>query len=503
MSEFNFDQYIKIASEIKLGELTTESFHPITTNLSDEAKNNLSNGISSIKQVDQLALEKLKGFAQEAYKLYQDCQNTFKTGGRVFLAGCGATGRLSLAVEAFARQLGKDDVIGFMAGGDFALIKSVESFEDRMSYGSRQLTELGFNKNDLLLAITEGGETSFVIGAAMEAARLSEHKPYFIYCNPDEQLIHLERCRKVIENDSINKLNLTVGPMALSGSTRMQATTVQMLVAGAAILFNCESFEEFKKEYLSLIDELQKLDYNLIEEYIEKEASIYLDEGFVTYKSDSDLAISILTDTTERSPTFNLKPFETLNDNDSSLCYLTVAKTTCARHAWRSMLGRDPIGLDWGNLETQVNLDAIYLYDISENSIKRRESLKNHHIFTIAKGQHSLEFRLHDLTQSIPVNTNSTLSYQLSLKLLLNTMSTLIMGKLNRYESNMMTWVKPSNYKLIDRATRYVLKLLSNEGIDKKYDEVSRAVIELSKESNAEFPIVLKVFQHLKNELKK
>jgi N-acetylmuramic acid 6-phosphate etherase len=42
---------------------------------------------------------------------------------------------------------------------------------------------------------------------------------------------------------------------------------------------------------------------------------------------------------------------------------------------------------------------------------------------------------------------------------MLNNVSTLIMGRMNRYLSNIMTYVKPTNYKLIDRASRYVMIL--------------------------------------------
>lgn len=73
-------------------------------------------------------------------------QDTLKSGNKVFMCGCGATGRLSLVLETLFRQKfgNTDKVISFMAGGDFALIKSVESFEDRTEYGERQLMELGF-----------------------------------------------------------------------------------------------------------------------------------------------------------------------------------------------------------------------------------------------------------------------------------------------------------------------------------------------------------------------
>ena len=33
------------------------------------------------------------------------------------------------------------------------------------------------------------------------------------------------------------------------------------------------------------------------------------------------------------------------------------------------------------------------------------------------------------------------------------------MGRMDRYYSNIMTYVKPTNYKLIDRAARYVMIL--------------------------------------------
>lgn len=62
-----------------------------------------------------------------------DINDTLSTGGKVFICGCGATGRLSLVLEALWRQETKalnlndlsDRVVSFMAGGDAALIKSV------------------------------------------------------------------------------------------------------------------------------------------------------------------------------------------------------------------------------------------------------------------------------------------------------------------------------------------------------------------------------------------
>ena len=46
-----------------------------------------------------------------------------------------------------------------MAGGDVALVHSLEGFEDFPDFGARHLVELGFGPNDLLIGSTEGGET--------------------------------------------------------------------------------------------------------------------------------------------------------------------------------------------------------------------------------------------------------------------------------------------------------------------------------------------------------
>jgi len=45
-----------------------------------------------------------------------------------------------------------------MAGGDVALIHSIEKFEDFPDFGERQLRELGFKQGDLLISCSEGGE---------------------------------------------------------------------------------------------------------------------------------------------------------------------------------------------------------------------------------------------------------------------------------------------------------------------------------------------------------
>ena len=73
------------------------------------------------------------------------------------------------------------------------------------------------------------------------------------------------------------------------------------------------------------------------------------------------------------------------------------------------------------------------------------------------------------------------------------------MGILGRYEGNMMTFVRPSNLKLINRSVRYIQNLLKESGQD-----VSEAII-LDVFMNTEFdenePRVLKVLKKIQANL--
>jgi N-acetylmuramic acid 6-phosphate etherase len=236
------EEFLKVATDYQLGALDTESQHPFTTSLSQMAHEDVGEAVKLMHQVDVLALRQFAAKSAPLADLARAVGATFNAGKRVFLCGCGATGRLSLSIEIFCRMgvLPAPDperVVAFMAGGDLALIKAIETFEDHPEYGARQLEELGFAQGDLLIATTEGGETPFVIGAVERAAELSSNHPWFLYCNPDEQLIHVAvRSKRVIENPAIRKMNLAVGAMAISGSTRLQASTVLMAAVGFAFL---------------------------------------------------------------------------------------------------------------------------------------------------------------------------------------------------------------------------------------------------------------------------
>lgn len=497
-AKFKAQDFLKIASQFKLGHLVTESFHPLTRELSQTVQRDVAGALSVLQQVDKEALAAMESKVEIIWQMARDIQATLKAGHKVFMCGCGATGRLSLVLETLHRQKfgNTNQVFSFMAGGDFALIKSVESFEDRVEYGERQLMELGFGPHDLLLSPTEGGETPFVIGATNLACKKSSRAPYFLYCNPDELLMPIQRSREVIENPGIHKVNLTVGPMGISGSTRMQASTVLMLAIGVGLLFDHQDEASFKTFYLEYLTRLTQTDYKPLAPFTSLEAKLYQEKKFLNYVSHPQLAISILTDTTERSPTFSLRGFENRLEvgNPHSLSYLFIPDGENAAHAWSELLCRHPRALEWEELNGRIGLPKVYGFDISAQGLKhRRESIPTAD-FEITYEQGHIQFRFEGLKLDFNWGEDPLFNH-LMVKMLLNAHSTLIMGLLGRYQGNVMTWVRSSNNKLVDRVARYVLQLLKEDGKTASYEDVIEKIFEESENLQENEPVVLKVLK--------
>ncbi|OFX43261.1 MAG: hypothetical protein A2X03_09375, partial [Bacteroidetes bacterium GWA2_40_15] len=481
------ENFLAISSQYKLGALVTESSHPDTRNLSDLSVNNLPEAISVLKGLDRNTLSVLSEKVKEICYLKDAVRDTFKSGNDVYFCGCGATGRLSLTIETLWRQVynGKpmeNRVFSFMSGGDVALIRSIENFEDYPLYGARQLTEAGFKDGDLLIGTTEGGETPFVIGAVEEAIKLSMRKPFFLYCNPDDILCSVaERSKRVLQNQGIEKINLTVGPMGITGSTRMQSSTILLAAAGFALFYNDRNEAELEKT----VSELQKFwnstDISFIGKFTESESGFYKNNDFLLYETDHSFGITIITDTTERSPTFSLYPFENVHESDLkiSLCYLYMPEAENSETAWESLLWHKPRTLEWPDISGIASRKRLLGFDFSAKVLPRRTKEGNpgtQHIFRIGKNKQGIQFNLENNQHVLSTPFSDPLCDHLVLKMILNIHSTLIMGRLGRYEGNVMTYVKASNNKLIDRSIRYIDLILKNNNISASYNEICHAL---------------------------
>lgn len=499
------DEYLKQASLYQLGFLPTEQQHPWSRGLSEWAKSDLKKATDVFYNIDLHMLHVLQSETRKVREVHRAVNRCWKNGGRVFVGGCGATGRLALEVESLFRKkypLRINHMQSFMAGGDIALVHSLEGFEDYPEYGARHLRQLGFSENDLFIGVTEGGETPFVIGATLEAAQTSQYPALFLHTNPSGLLkSELPRCQNVFRSPNVMNYEFCVGPMALSGSTRLQSSTLLMAVLGLSVL--CESELEIEKNILELLSFHKRNNYDRLQSLIQWESHIYKQKQLVHYLVDPEIAITIFTDTTERSPTFYLKSFE--HDfgvaTQPSWSFVGVIGCFSKIAAWQMFLGRSPIQLQWSDIDECTSETYLKNFDFSEHSLKKRvAALSSHRVNPVhwkLQGSHLL-IQVEHMQWDWLLPQQSNFLQHLVIKMWINCHSTLVMGRLNRYQSNVMTWVKPSNGKLIDRACRYIILLAKEQGENISYQDAVMVLFKVTNESsNKDHAPVLKALEAL------
>jgi N-acetylmuramic acid 6-phosphate etherase len=564
------EEFLKICGQFKLGVLVTESSHPVTANLSEVAKQDTAAALKLLFDVDNDVMKKFREFVESGRsgEIKKTILHSLKSGGRIFFTGCGSTGRLSILLDSVWRDFWqqqskrqgdqchtgkKPDVphvvahdhkvkdfenrtFSVMAGGDYALIKSVEGFEDFTLFGKKQINDLGVSAKDVVFAITEGGETSFVIGTAWAGVDAGA-KVYFVYNNPDDILCeHVERSREVIADARIEKINLTTGPMAIAGSTRMQATSIQLCVMltilemvvrdlvmadghhsspGPADSVPAQFLAKLAEMHISLkspelLAQLAKL--------VMLEEAVYRSGHKINYFAHR-LGIDVLTDTTERSPTYCTPPFRKFDDATAteSWAFLFLPQTETA-DAWHGLLKRGPRCVEW----TEEEIRALVGEEKFVRTLETIRKISRAELMRFKIGLDGIPFRpfgKHNVSTAIimELETDSWLEFQLArleserkrenqtsviyfgktlsklvtklpkasgiadaatlvvpvpdsdflldgvtrvaVKLVMNTLSTCTMVRLGRVMGNYMVWVVPSNLKLIDRATRYITRL--------------------------------------------
>jgi N-acetylmuramic acid 6-phosphate etherase len=504
------EEFLVLAAHYQLGSLDTEGFHPFTEHLSEQAQTDLPTALRTLQAVDVAALVRLSEKTEGVAELARAVAATFAAGKRVFLCGCGATGRLSLACEWLARAgilpaSLAERVVAFMAGGDAALIRSIENFEDFPEYGARQLDELGFADGDLLIASTEGGETPWVIGATKRATDVSKNSPWFLYCNRDDQLrAGVERSRRVLDDERIRKLNLHVGPMALAGSTRMQASTVLMAAVGWALEHHRHP-EKIALTLAALSAHIKTVDFAVLAPLTAAEAAVYQNAQYTLYRTRS-AGMTVMTDTTERAPTFSLAAFENnfAPSHPASLTYLHLPGARFSTEAWRALLLRELRTLEWPGLDKLTHRQWIEGYDFSdlvmEQRTRKTQSPVTQVVEVEVEGKH-VRLKLNQVEVRLPLPPGGLVEAHLFLKMLLNAHSTAVMARLGRCRGNLMTYVRPSNLKLIDRAARYVRHLWSTEtGDEIPYETVVRAIFAVRPTLAADEPVVLRVLDYLRKQ---
>ena len=558
------DEFLKISGQFKLGTLVTEASHPVTASLSDVARQDIVAALKLLFEVDADVLRKYREFVASgrAEKIKAALVQVLENDGRIFFTGCGSTGRLSILLDSiwrdFCRHVGNTELenrtFSVMAGGDYALIKSVEGFEDFTAFGKKQMTDLAVSAKDVVFAITEGGETSFVIGTAWAGVEAGA-KVYFVYNNPDEILCeHVQRSREVIQDDRIEKINLTTGPMAITGSTRMQATSIQLCVMLTILEMVVrelarEPAKDIPEKFLSHLEtacaNLQVPEFlTSLAELVELEETTYRGGGKNSYFAGR-FGIDVLTDTTERSPTYCTPPFRKFDDDQAteSWAFLFLPEDWTDK-AWQEILKRKPRCVEWSEAEItelvpadkvertlesvqKISSTELTRYKIGSNGLRYRVLVVEDCAVAVMAAKErpaAFDFQLKQLEAARPKNAHTGLMYfgpempaelasaaelvtfvrvpetdllldgvtRVMVKLVMNALSTCTMVRLGRVMGNYMIWVVPSNLKLIDRATRYITQLtgLTYEAANRLLFEIIAYVEPRMKADKAYPPVV-------------
>lgn len=555
------EDFLKISDQFQLGALVTESSHPLTAQLSETAKENTAAALSLLFDVDKDVVNTFREFVKSgrALGIQKQVLKCLREGGKLFFTGCGSTGRLSIQLVSIWRDFWRKQAakglacspspgemenraFSVMAGGDFALIKAVEGFEDFTEFGKKQIGDLGVSSRDTVFAITEGGETSFVIGTAWKGVEAGT-KVYFVYNNPDDILCEkVQRSREVIQEPRIEKINLTTGPMAITGSTRMQATSIQLCVLLTILemvlrefLKSSESTEQgglrpddVPASVLNALTQLREtlnstVVLDALAEVVAMEEKVYRSGSKNNYFADR-FGIDVLTDTTERSPTYCTPPFRKFDDQTAteSWAYLFVPQVETS-DAWAQIIKRQPECVEW----TEAEIRALVTEEKVQRTLETVRKISARELMRFKIGLDGLQYRapgpgnsavaiVHESEKQqltspegffrqqlegaaragartgvifigneacrdevagflkswnpecdlvfVPVPATQLLLdgvTRVGLKMLLNALSTCTMVRLGRVMGNFMIWVVPSNLKLIDRATRYIQKLTS------------------------------------------
>ena len=535
--------FLENEKQFHLGVIDTEKCNPLTKNLSYVIADSTVKGVQTIYKADKYIADKAAScFETEEFKfMVSEIKRAMDQGKKVVFSSVGASGRMAITLDSDWRKFWNEltqvlperhaqfaklveVVSSFTTGGDRALVRSVENFEDYMTFGAQQVIEADIHEGDVLVGLSECGLSASINGSVLEGIKQG-CSTFYLFCNKKATLCkYLDRVRVVFKEPKIVKIPLFVGNMAVAGSTRMQVTTVELLVAGAALELASKQWleENLTKTELSVLGTIALEPQEYAEQFrllskqlssgktvkgiaaaVDFEAKTYEQKGLVTYVTH-DYLLDIMTDTTERQPTFTLPPFKRFNEVTDNLSWAYIKDPLYPSDvAWQHVFRRPVKGLDWTaedyirmkaekdiiNNPPKVGSETVFEYNIGNEDDPSRYSRKVSELvvmdingsanekvmewfnanvdkysggLVIRIGKFNPKKKLYKNEIHIPVDmpfTCQNIMYHLAIKLIFNTLSTATMAKMGRVWGNWMIQVLPTNKKLIDRSTRIIANL--------------------------------------------
>lgn len=143
-------------------------------------------------------------------------------GGRLIYVGAGSSGRLGVLDAAECPPTFSVDsgmVIGIIAGGQDAVVTSVEGAEDAPEAGEADLRAINLSPSDVVVGIAASGTTPYVLRGLNYAREIGALR-VAVFNNPGA----------LMDAESDISILADTGPEPLTGSTRMNAGTSQKLI---------------------------------------------------------------------------------------------------------------------------------------------------------------------------------------------------------------------------------------------------------------------------------
>jgi N-acetylmuramic acid 6-phosphate etherase len=406
--------FVQEKTPYQLHTLVTEQRHPKTWNLSDRISQDLEAGLRMLFTVDEDISAKLQSLAQQRDVLeraVQAVEEAVLSGNKIYIFGCRDTGRWTKWVESsiwrpfwknlqtrkkiWAKVSSKvgdgieNHLIGEMPGADRSLISPLEGWEDVMLTGRLQLEEREIEPGDVVFGVSASGESPAVIGTIYEAlddwtrrhpydAEKTQKNLFFIFNNPETVLLPFDRCQAVLEEPGISKINLTTGPQALTGSNRLQASTIDAYLIAQIIQTALDRtlrqslsdkemanlgfktpvvFSEKLEEFPSILRDVKKIIPSIAKLTLLTEQA-FQEERFTSFSALKGFG-TVFNDCAERGPAFRLWPLDTVKTIPRKSRIQVWAPRPNLEEAWFVLLGRPFRGLVPSNYKNRLEQEIL------------------------------------------------------------------------------------------------------------------------------------------------
>ncbi|MEQ1749487.1 MAG: N-acetylmuramic acid 6-phosphate etherase [Prosthecobacter sp.] len=190
----------------------------------------LGRGIDLMLVEDASLMPAIRSEKKAITQVIAEVIRAFESGGRLFYAGAGTSGRLGVLDASEIPptfRAPREQVQGIIAGGQQALWSAVEGAEDDVQAGVLAIRHRAAGAKDVVIGIAASGRTPFVWGALHEARARGAFTVLLCFNPAIRQAV--KRLRDPSWKPDLLIIP-NVGPEVLTGSTRLKSGTATKLV---------------------------------------------------------------------------------------------------------------------------------------------------------------------------------------------------------------------------------------------------------------------------------